>query len=144
MHASSSDRIAHVTSWVDAFAWTANPITTWCSIEAKKNLYETLSKNHYARFAQWNDIARPLLTPVQQLLKNTILPSVPEVVFPQKAQEWIQSQLIGAAMELAYRDVVISDLSLSIMDLFQRGKFPCGWSVKSEDEFPCQAIMYIY
>ena len=134
-----------LSSWDEAFRWTENPVSWWCNVEGAKQLYETLAKTHYERFVSWNDIARSLLPQVKELLENHVFPCVPSgVQLPQKAQVWIQSQILSATMELAFDDCVLVRLFQDQVELYRRGHFPCGWNVAGPEDFPQRATVIVF
>lgn len=140
----NSPSIRLVSSWDEAFTWCADSVSWWCNVEGKKVLYETLATTHYSRFIQWNNIATATLPKVIELVQSVILPSRPTLVFPEQAQGWIQSQILSGLMELAYRDCFEVKLFTYQLGLYSVGHFPCGWDVRSPDDFPTNAQIVVY
>ena len=140
----SKTKTTPVSSWEEAFMLAEHPVTRWCNVEGKKQLYEKLAKTNYSRFVQWNDVARSVLPPIQRVIDEHILPAVPSVNFPKRTRVWIQSQILSALMEIAYSDCVPVTLFLDQIELYEAGHFPCGWLVQSPDDFPQGASIAVY
>jgi hypothetical protein len=136
--------IKAVNSWQDAFRWCAQPITRWCSVEAKNVLYQAVQQRSPSRFAEWIEVARDNLPHVEQLLRDKLGTRAGAPPLTPRATEWIQSQLVGALLECCYADVADVRLSRNQMDLYVAGHFPCGWTVGAPEEFPARAILLVY
>lgn len=131
-----------VDSWQNAFAWSCQPITEWCSFEAKSRIYRLISKNHYNIFVQWNDVAKSLL-PACLRLVDAVKHQFPDDA-PQQAIDRLQSQIVGAALELYYSHYTDSNLHRDQIDMYRDGHFPCGWHVETETDFPDRAVVVVF
>lgn len=131
-----------VNSWDDAFKWSNQPITEWCSFEASIRIYKFMSKNHYNVFAKWNDVAKSILPHALDLVavvKNRL-----PISAPNHAAEHFQAQLVGAALELYYSKYFDSKLCRDQIEIYRDGHFPCGWYVESESDFPDKASVVVF
>ena len=131
-----------VDSWEDAYKWTNQPITEWCSFEAKNRIYAFMSENHYDVFAKWNDVAKSLL-PTSLQLVDVVKKRFPHDA-PEQAIERLQSQIVGASLEVYYCEYVESTLLRDQIDIYKDGHFPCGWYVESEEGFPSRAEVVVF
>jgi len=137
-------QLKQVNSWSEATEWTTHPVSQWCSLEAGKYLYEGLAEVNRELFNDWNQVARRLLPQIEDLLDKKIVPRIPTEFVSDDVVGWIQSQLIGAATELEYRDVIEVGLLEEQMKLYTVGRFPCGWYVAGPDDFPESAVTFIF
>jgi hypothetical protein len=99
--------------------------------------------NSFEHFSKWNSIARNNLNYVMPIIEGCDFQRIPksyqEIVFRH-----LQSQLVGAFMELAYDDCAPVVLLRQQIELYQEGLFPCGWRVDSPDDFPRNAEIIVY
>lgn len=140
----NESRVRRAGSWPEAFQWCEQPISWWCNVEAGLQLFNQLRISHYDRFAKWNVVARSLLPQVVQLVERNVLPAVPGVTFPRKAQEWIQATVLSYLLELSFRDCVTVEMFVAPVRFFLAGYFPCGWWVESPDRFPTESVLAVF
>jgi hypothetical protein len=140
----ASTAIRSVASWEDAFRWCEHPVSKWCNIEGKKALYEALAQHYYEKFREWNKVADAVFPEASRIVEAVTATIIPSVEFPERAKIWIKSQILSAAMELYYSDCINVRLFRDQLELYQAGRFPCGWFVNNPKEFPIQSVMLVY
>jgi hypothetical protein len=71
------------------------------------------------------------------------MPKIPEA-YRVSTKAYILSQLIGVLTETAFVDFSSTQLLTHQFRIYERGFFPCGWSVGSPDSFPEKAVIMVF
>ena len=135
-------RHTRVQSWAEATKWAESEITTWCRIEARNLLGDSVRATSPESFERWNEVATSALPHVESLMP-VITSKLPEE-FKGRLSKHLQSQLVGAFLEEAFRDVSEVSLVRDQLILYSQGLFPCGWSVENPESFPEKSSLVVY
>ncbi|QGJ69454.1 Hypothetical protein PBC10988_11360 [Planctomycetales bacterium 10988] len=131
-----------VHSWEEAYQWTKQPISKWCSLEGKQITSRAICEHHYEIYRNWNEVAKARLPYTLELVK--FVKSYFPQHRPQDAIDWFQSQIVGITEEIYYQDLIQNTFHLKQVDVYRDGHFPCGWYVESEEAFPEKAKLIVY
>lgn len=140
----SDKSVRSVESWKDALKLTDDPVSKWCSVEAKKCLLLAISESFPERKSDWIPLSQDTLPKTQYLLDEIVFPSMKSNTLNDRAKLWIQSQITGHLISVGYEDCIKLNLYDSIIFWFSKGFFPCGWYVEKPENFPAKSIVFVY
>jgi hypothetical protein len=80
----------------------------------------------------------------EELLLSVVAPLLPEICRVPKTIDWIRSHLTRAYLECIYGQLANVHLVCDQVEWYLQGKFPCGWSVLSEEAFPHEAKTIVF
>jgi len=103
-----------------------------------------ISQQHHERFNNWNEVASDLLPSAMELLEHDVILHFPKPQLSETVKKLVQSQIVGAFLEIAHCDFISVELHQPLMKLYKQGHFPCGWHVNSPEDFPRQAVIYAW
>jgi hypothetical protein len=121
-----------VKSWREALAKvTAEP---WeeLQLELANQLRKRVNKVAPQRYQGWNGISGPVRARVGEIVEPPVRAFITEHKLAEKVWHQAQWDVMHAALEAAYSDIVPVGPYSKWLELYREGRFPCGW----EGEYP--------
>jgi len=123
--------VNYAKSWLDAVSHCVGEDWKYVHREGRSIISSSVYKKSKTRCDQWNDTIDMLKNPVSKLVQRKAA-SVMELNHLPKEFGWsVAGDLINAALECEYSDVVDPGFfTTTIVDIYLKGHFPCGWEGK--------------
>jgi hypothetical protein len=128
-----------VKAWREALAKvTAEP---WeeLRLELANQLGERVDEVAPARYQGWNEITAPVRARIREIVEPPVRAYVAEQKLAEKVLHRAQWDVMHAALEAAYSDIVPVGPYSKWLEIYREGRFPCGW----EGEYPKGVLLVL-
>jgi hypothetical protein len=132
-----------VASLSEAMQFIRHDVSEWAVIEARTILFEKVRDTDRAKFRIWNDIAAQASLKAGKLADQAVIANRIHCN-EEHLHEWLQAIIGGAAMEEYFESCAAVSIFRRLTDILLLGHLPCGWYLRSADDFPikCDVIVY--
>jgi hypothetical protein len=130
--------VIYVKSWLEAVANCVGPVWSDVHLEANNILGGRVLSKSQPRYNQWNEVVAMVKPPVLELTKRKTAAIMAAEKLPKEFWWSVSADIIGAAMECEYADIVEPEFfNTIIIPRYLKGHFPCGW----EGDFPAGRLI---
>lgn len=127
--------INYVQSWEEAEQKYTEISWEEKTLEARNELTGFLYNKHRNEYLKWNNITKE----AKAFIEEEVLPKIKKVQEDNQLDnifiDCIKWDILGALMEDAYKRCNKRPIFfLNLLDIYERGNFPCGWIENNEGE----------
>jgi hypothetical protein len=119
--------VERVAGWPTAIAHFTNHEWEDTTLQARNALTMYLSKRHQAAYQEWNRITVEARERIVAEIMPTIGEYQREQQLPPVFSDCVRWDLLGAVMEATYSDCRPPIFFSNLLEVYERGRFPCGW-----------------
>lgn len=135
--------IHNVASLSEAMGFIKHEVSEWAVIEGRTILFEKVRDTNPEKFRSWNDIAAQASLKAAKLADQAVIANRIHCN-EEQLHEWLHAIIGGAVMEEYFESCASVRIFRRLTDILLLGHLPCGWYLRSADDFPMKCDLIVY